>query len=250
MEQLKQFSGRSLLWITFIMIVMIVALNFLLYQGLSLMTIKAGESVAISNGLSFDEGLAQYLYLEIWFLKVFTPGSLGVGMMFGIIIWGAVRLIFKAAVVTPATDAENKDIAKPSYNTVKIEENVEKRLFVHLLSTLQKEGRLLDFFNEKLDQYDDAQIGAAVRKVHEDCTKTLHKYLSLEPVMDANEGEAVTIEAGFDPAEVKLTGNVVGDPPFKGVLRHKGWKSSKLNIPTLATQENPGIIAPAEVEIE
>lgn len=250
MDQLKRFSGRSLLWITFLSIVMVIALDFLLYQGLSMMTIKAGETTALSEGLTFDEGLAQYLFLKIWFLKVFAPGSLAVAVFFGLIAWMVVRLIFKLSVTTTESAAKAQPSAKPSQNEIQIEENMKKRLFVHVLSTLQKEGRLLDFFNEKLDQFDDAQIGAAVRQVHDNCTKTLGKYLSLEPVMDVNEGETVTIQAGFDPAEVKLTGNVVGNPPFKGVLRHKGWKTSKLAIPTLSKQENPGIIAPAEVEIE
>lgn len=250
MDQMKRFSGRALLWMTFLSIVLVMALDFLLYQGLNLMTIKAGETTALSEGLSFQEGLAQYLFLKIWFLKVFAPGSLALAVFFALLAWMVMRLIFKVSVDGAGAATTTQPSAKPSADTVQIEENMKKRLFVHVLSTLQKEGRLLDFFNEQLDRYDDAQIGAAVRQVHENCTKTLSKYVSLEPVMDAGEGETVTIEAGFDPAEVKLTGNVVGDPPFKGVLRHKGWKTSKLDIPTLSKQENPGIIAPAEVEIE
>lgn len=250
MEQLKRFSRWSFYWIILMTIVMVLGLNFLLYQGLNLMTINAGEAAALSNGVTFDEGLAQYLFLKLWFLKVFAPGSLGVSVLFGMIIWLVVRMIFKKIVPPSDAAAPAKDDAKPSEDALRIEENMKKRLFVHLLSTLQKEGRLLDFFNEQLDQYDDAQIGAAVRQVHDNCTKTLGKYLNLEPVMDENEGEPVTVEEGFDPAAVKLTGNVVGDPPFKGILRHRGWKTSKLDIPTLSKQENPGIIAPAEVEIE
>ncbi|MBU1170223.1 MAG: DUF2760 domain-containing protein [Proteobacteria bacterium] len=250
MDKLKRFSGRSLLWIVFITVLLVAALDYALYQGINLMTIKAGEAAAISEGIRFKDGLAQYMYLNPWFVKVFVPGTMAVGLLFSLFAWAAMRMVFKQSVteetVAPLKKGQSKDAVKPA----QIEENTQKRLFLHLISVLQKEGRLLDFFNEKLDQFDDAQIGSAVRKIHEDCSKTLSKYLALESVMPQNEGEIVTINAGFDPAEVKLTGKVVGDPPFKGLLRHKGWKTSKISIPTLSVQENPGVIAPAEVEIE
>src|SRR5690606_14844528 len=42
-----------------------------------------------------------------------------------------------------------------------------------LLETLQREARLIDFLMEPLDNYSDAQIGAAVREVHRDCGQVL-----------------------------------------------------------------------------
>jgi hypothetical protein len=126
----------------------------------------------------------------------------------------------------------------------------EQRLFVHLFSVLQREGRLMDFLQEDLALYEDGQIGAAVRSIHENCRKTVDRYLSPEPVMKHAEGETVEIDAGFDPHAVKLVGNVVGQPPFSGILRHRGWQLRSISLPKLSEAENPNLIAPAEVEIQ
>ncbi|MFH0996546.1 MAG: DUF2760 domain-containing protein [Pseudomonadota bacterium] len=128
-------------------------------------------------------------------------------------------------------------------------EQQDGRLFIHLLSMFQREGRLLDFFSENLDGYEDAQIGAAVRSIHENCNKVTLKYLSLRPVLDQEEGQTITLQKGFDTAAVKLVGNVAGEPPFTGVIRHKGWKTAKLELPTLSASQDASLIAPAEVEI-
>src|SRR5579875_2269671 len=77
-----------------------------------------------------------------------------------------------------------------------------------LLAALQEEGRLVDFLTEDIAPYSDAQVGAAVR----------------------------------------LTGNVTGGPPFRGVLRHAGWRATAVTL-----SPRPGhdahVIAPAEVEL-
>jgi hypothetical protein len=126
----------------------------------------------------------------------------------------------------------------------------DKQLFLYLLSLLQREGRLIDFFAEDLTLYEDAQIGAAVRGVHESCKKVIEKNLSPKPIIDEEEGKEITVNAGFDPAAIKLIGNVSGDPPFKGVLRHRGWQSKKEDLPSLSGTRDAGILAPAEVELQ
>lgn len=128
--------------------------------------------------------------------------------------------------------------------------NEENRLFVHLFSVLQREGRLMDFLQENLALYEDGQIGAAVRSIHENCRRTVDRYLSPEPVMKQAEGETVEIAAGFDQHAVKLVGNVVGQPPFTGILRHRGWQLRSISLPKLSEAQNPNLIAPAEVEIQ
>jgi len=126
----------------------------------------------------------------------------------------------------------------------------DQRRALHLLSLLQREGRLVDFLREDLQAYDDAQIGVAVRSIHENCQKALDKYLAPEAVIDQDEGEEVTLDPGFDASAVKLTGNVAGAPPFKGILQHRGWRATAFDVPTLSGSQDPSIIAPAEVEIE
>ena len=120
---------------------------------------------------------------------------------------------------------------------------------MHLFSVFQREGRLMDFLQEDLSPFEDGQIGAAARSIHENCKKTVDRYFSPEPVMKQAEGETVEIAAGFDQHAVKLVGNVVGQPPFTGVLRHRGWQLRAISLPKLSAAENPNIIAPAEVEI-
>jgi len=119
---------------------------------------------------------------------------------------------------------------------------------LRLLSTLQEEGRLVDFLQEDIAPYDDAQIGAAVRGIHEGCRKALRECVTLEAVLSGAEDEAVTIPPGFDPAAIRLTGNVSGVPPFRGVIRHAGWRVRATRLPPRGGQDDQ-VIAPAEVEI-
>jgi hypothetical protein len=117
-----------------------------------------------------------------------------------------------------------------------------------LIGLLQEEGRFVDFVTEDLAPYPDEQIGAAVRGIHEGCRKVLDERVAFEPVLRAAEGEMVTIEAGFDPAAIRLTGKVGGGPPFRGVLRHAGWRVTRATFPARRGRD-PHLIAPAEVEI-
>ena len=117
-----------------------------------------------------------------------------------------------------------------------------------LLGVLQEEGRLVDFLEEDLSAYADAQIGGAVRGIHESCRKALRARLALEPVLRGAEGDTVTVEAGFDPGAIRLTGNVHGAPPFRGVLRHAGWRVTQATLRT-PRGKDPHVLAPAEVEI-
>ena len=63
------------------------------------------------------------------------------------------------------------------------------------------------------------------------------------------EGEKTVVAVDFDPGLITLTGKVVGDPPFTGIIRHKGWQTGKINLPKLSGRHNARIIAPAEIEI-
>jgi hypothetical protein len=118
-----------------------------------------------------------------------------------------------------------------------------------LLALLQREGRLVDFLREPLDGFTDADIGAAVRDVHRGCRKVLDQHLSLEPVMPGAEEAKVAVPRGFDPAEIRLIGEVKGEPPFRGTLRHHGWRVVDAKLPVLADGVDRMVIAPAEVEL-
>jgi hypothetical protein len=120
---------------------------------------------------------------------------------------------------------------------------------VQLLGLLQREGRLVDFLREDIQPYDDEQIGAAVRAIHESCRQVLNEHLTLEPVLSGNEGDEVTVPKDFDPSAIRLTGNVTGEPPFRGTLRHSGWRARQVKLPSQPSGQDPKIVAPAEVEI-
>jgi hypothetical protein len=120
---------------------------------------------------------------------------------------------------------------------------------LQLLSLLQREARLIDFTQENLGGYADADIGAAARVVHEGCAKVLREHFSIEAVRNEAEGSRITLPEGFDAAAVRLTGNVVGKAPFTGTLSHRGWRATSVRLPKLAEAHDAKVLAPAEVEL-
>lgn len=119
-----------------------------------------------------------------------------------------------------------------------------------LLAVLQREARLVDFLKENIAPYDDAQVGAAVRDVHRDAAAALERIFTLRPVMTEAEGAVVTVAAGADAARVRLIGNVTGQPPFRGALRHQGWEAEKVHLPEwTGSTAAARVVAPAEVEL-
>jgi uncharacterized protein DUF2760 len=118
-----------------------------------------------------------------------------------------------------------------------------------LLGLLQREGRLVDFLTEGLDQHGDAAIGAAVRDIHRGCRKVLTEHLRLEPVMPGQEEGPVVVPRGFDPTEVRLIGRAAGEPPFRGILVHHGWRAVDVRLPSLSEGVDRRVVAPAEVRL-
>jgi hypothetical protein len=121
---------------------------------------------------------------------------------------------------------------------------------LQMLGILQRDSRLIDFLMEDISAYADDQIGAAVRDLHQQCRDSLNRYVHLGPVIDGVEGSPTKLETN-DPAVVKLLGNVPANgKASSGVLRHKGWKADKIDLPPLPSGSNTSVVAPAEVEIE
>lgn len=120
---------------------------------------------------------------------------------------------------------------------------------LQLLSLLQKDARFLDFIQEDMSAYSDADIGAAARIVHQGCSKAIKEHFSLSPVSQDAEGSRVTLNKGFDANAYRLTGNIVGEAPFTGTLVHKGWQVKECHLPKLTANHNANILAAAEVEL-
>lgn len=119
-----------------------------------------------------------------------------------------------------------------------------------LLAALQREGRLVDFLQEPIAAYSDAQIGAAVRDVHRLCHDVIERMFGLQAVVQADEGSPVSVPAGAEAARYKLVGNVSGQPPFEGKLCHHGWLATRCQLPEwTGTGDAALVVAPAEVEV-
>jgi hypothetical protein len=120
---------------------------------------------------------------------------------------------------------------------------------LQLLAILQREGRFVDFLKEDVSAFPDADIGAAARVVHEGCARALKDIVDLLPVRDEEEGAPIELPAGYDAAKNRVTGNVKGEPPFRGKLAHHGWRVAKVRMPKLTAQHDATIVAPAEIEL-
>jgi hypothetical protein len=120
---------------------------------------------------------------------------------------------------------------------------------LQMLAIMQRDARLVDFLMEDISGYQDDQIGAAVRELHDQCRDSIARYVTLQPVIDGVEGTFAKAPSP-DPNVVKFIGNVPAKPPAGGTLRHKGWRVATVNLPALSGKQDVTIVAPAEIEIE
>jgi hypothetical protein len=118
-----------------------------------------------------------------------------------------------------------------------------------VLSMLQREGRLIDFLKEDMAAFSDAEIGAAARVVHAGCRKVLSQSFDIEPALKEAEGATIQVPAGFDAQRIRLTGNVAGQLPFRGTLKHHGWVATAVCLPAVSEALDPRVLAAAEVEL-
>ena len=120
---------------------------------------------------------------------------------------------------------------------------------LQMLAIMQRDARLVDFLMEDISGYQDDQIGAAVRELHDQCRDAVSRYVTLQPVIDGVEGTFAKAPSS-DPNVVTFVGNVPAKPPSGGTLRHKGWRAAKVDLPPIGAKQDTAIIAPAEIEIE
>src|SRR5262249_7249286 len=106
-----------------------------------------------------------------------------------------------------------------------------------------------DFLLEDITAYQDAQVGAAVRDIHRGCRKVIEEHITLDRILNGEEGQTVTVPSGFDPASIRLVGNVTGQPPFTGTLQHHGWRVKEIKLPEVGSGRDAFVVAPAEVSL-
>ncbi|MBI9074410.1 MAG: DUF2760 domain-containing protein [Desulfatibacillum sp.] len=251
MNWMKRFSRRSFWWILFWNTLLCAAVLVPAWIGLDILMGLGGEVAKIQPEANASARLAELLgFLEGF--RLYAVGVIyAVFFLFSLILWLCVRGSAKKAALVAA---EPKKVEKPKDETdeksARQKAMDDQRRALLLFSLLQREGRLMDFFAEDLSLYEDDQIGAAARGVQESCKKLIEKHFNPMPVLDHEEGGPIIVEDNFDPAAIKLIGNVSGKPPFKGILRHRGWRAGRFEMPTLIAQGDPRLISPAEVEIE
>jgi hypothetical protein len=120
-----------------------------------------------------------------------------------------------------------------------------------LLAALQREARFVDFIQESLEEFSDAQIGAAARDVHRDCQEVIERMFGIVPASTESEGAEIEVARGYDPGCWKLTGNPEGEPPFRGPLAHHGWKATRCQLPEWSgSKAAERVLAPVEVEVK
>lgn len=179
----------------------------------------------------------------------------GIGIVMTILLWLALsflgqRVVGSSTAAPPPVvrEAQRETPREPARPAPPV--RVAEDGAVQMLAILQREGRFIDFLQEDLSLYDDAQIGAAVRSIHEGSRKALQEHITLEPIFAETEGSTVSVAPGFDAQTVRLTGNVIGEPPFHGALRHRGWRAARVNLPQPSTARGrETVVAAAEVEV-
>jgi hypothetical protein len=241
----KKISGKLLLWTVVWFTVLGLIIAFLGHMEMDPqkgIISKYMSSKDPANAISIE-----YVY---WIVLAMVLAVVGLFQFFS--MGRSVRQTiadFETAAKARPAQRQRPAPAPPSEKDKRADALDDQRRAIHLLSLLQREGRLVDFLKEDLKPYDDAQIGAAVRNIQESCQKTLNEYITLKAVLEQEEGNEVTIQPGFDVSAIRLTGNVTGSPPFKGILQHRGWQVTKFSMPSVSATQNPNIVSPAEVEI-
>lgn len=242
----KSFSKKVGFIIIFSVLLIGALFGVLTYLSLSKLILEVGPVLQADPNTIGDLNVWNLVlaYQPKYWYTVF-PAMLTFTLVVGLLAW----LVVKSGIDRPAPSAQETVEQIHPGREAEEKDLSDRRFFLHLFSLMQREGRMMDFLNEDLERYEDAQIGSAVRSIHAGCRQIVEEYLNPKPVMEYDEGAEVTVPVDFDPGVIKLTGNVVGKPPFKGILRHKGWQVGKMHLPALSGRQNAKIITPAEVEI-
>lgn len=129
--------------------------------------------------------------------------------------------------------------------------NDNEQSVMSVLSSLQKHGRFLDFVMGDISSLPDDRVGAAARVVHQGCQGILKQYFDFRPVFEKTEGEQVTLDKSMAPGNFRLVGGEAADLPVTAKLLHKGWRTTKVNLPQRITtdQATKDVIVPAELQL-
>lgn len=159
-------------------------------------------------------------------------------------------LAFKAFIKAFKEPEKGRKFVEENLDSNKQLEGNHDPSHLRLLYYLQQSSRFIDFLKEDISTFNDAQVGAAVRKIHQDCARAIEELVNILPLKEEQEGSLVQVPKGYNPNEIKVVGKIKGEPPFTGVLVHRGWKAQKRSLPKKTGEQALEIICPAEVEIQ
>lgn len=223
---MRSVSGEQALTALFLLIVTSLALGNLVLFSLALQQVGAATGVGEAVRLAAERTPAYLVYLA------------SAHLLAALLAVSGLRLLGSPSASSPVAPSVEKELAADSGVSG-----------LRLLALLQAEGRLIDFLEEDIDEYSDAQVGAAVRSIHAGCRKALHEHICIERIYTQEDGSEIEVGPEYDRATLRLTGNVHGQPPFRGTLQHGGWRATELNLPPPPPGLDARILAPAEVEI-
>lgn len=226
-------SSRTVLILVILLLAVLLALGNMLSHALVVQeltgTTPPPEPGLLRNAI---QSMAALLAKGSWFVWFFAGAPLVAGAILALIVALIGRGPASSAARVSSTSTADPEVAGA----------------LRLLALLQQEGRLVDFLEEDIEPYADAQVGAAVRAIHAGCRSALHQRMRIKRIYTEEDGTPVEVESGFDASEVRLTGNVHGTPPFRGVLQHGGWRVSEVALPKSGGVD-AAVLAPAEVEV-
>ena len=119
---------------------------------------------------------------------------------------------------------------------------------LQILGILQRDARLIDFLMEDISPYSDEQVGAAVRQVNEQgraslpATSTVARHRRRRRHTPASTSPSGRRHRQADRQRAP------GRQAAGGILRHKGWRVERIDLPKPAGDLK--VLAPAEIEIE
>jgi len=176
------------------------------------------------------------------------PADIGDMVNLGLGVLLALETLWLARTPAPAKATPEAPVAPKTSREARTRHEL-----AHFLGLMQEKGRLVDFLMEDLAGQPDERVGQVARVVHQGCRDVLNDCFALEPVQAAEEGKELTLDADTPPEQVRLIGSVKGEPPHTGILLHKGWKTTKVDLPEISRElaEDPDtyLVAPAELEV-
>jgi hypothetical protein len=117
---------------------------------------------------------------------------------------------------------------------------------IALLSTLQRESRLVDLLLEPLSDFTDAQVGEAARPCLEQARKTLQRLVKLQPLAPQREGEMIELPPVVSPIRFQWVGEA---STGQARVVHPGWVSAGVELPQWTGSSDDGpVIAPIQIE--